>query len=204
MNALKLVALSAVLALAGAAVTTPLVLWWVNAADAEPLPVLGDVPEFELTDADGTPLSREDLDGSVWVASFIFTSCAGPCPHMTQHKAEIHEHWRGDDQVRFVSITVDPDRDTPEVMAGYADLFEADRSIWHFLTGPQDAIHSLAVEGFRLGSLDDPVFHSTRFVLVDGEQRIRGYYDGLDFDALNALARDIGRLRQELGQAAAS
>ncbi len=185
---------------AGSAVVTALIMTAFigvqgSPADAGPLPVLGEAPEFELTDSRNETFTRDNVAGDIWVASFFFTTCQDPCPELTAQKARLHREFSGADGVRFVSISVNPEHDTPEVLAAYAEAYEADTSIWHFLTGPIERIHELAVEGFHLGSMDHPVFHSTRFVLVDPANKVRGYYDGTDNEAMAQLRRDITRLR---------
>jgi protein SCO1/2 len=160
----------------------------------EPLPVLGNVTAFALTNQDEDAFSNEEVKGRVWVADFIFATCSGPCPAMSARMRDLQHRFAGRDDLRFVTITVNPDQDTPEVLRDYAKRFEADTRQWHFLTGSREAIHALAVEGFHLGSVDEPVFHSTSFVLVDGEGRIRGYYDGLKEREVHQLAADLERL----------
>lgn len=157
------------------------------------LPVLGKVPDFALTDTNGETFTANELDNTVWVADFIFTSCAGPCPVMSSKMARLQQQF-DDEDVAFVSVTVDPDRDTPEVLAKYGKEYGADLTQWHFLTGDIDAIHELSVKGFMVGSVDEPVFHSTRFILVDGNRQIRGYYRGAEEADVAELARDIRSL----------
>lgn len=161
------------------------------------LPVLGQVPDFTLVDAMGRVFNAESLDNRIWVADFIFTHCAGPCPVMSTNMAGLQERFRDEDALRFVSVSVDPETDTPEVLAEYGKRYEADAEKWHFLTGPAEDIHRLAVKGFMVGSVDEPLFHSTRFILVDGERRIRGYYHGTSDESVEDLGRDIEALLSE-------
>lgn len=162
------------------------------------LPVLGTVPNFSLIDAGGAQVGLADLRGHVWVVDFIFTNCAGTCPIMTTAMSELQSEItkRGMDNVRLVSISVDPERDTPDVLARFAEGYGADRRRWYFLTGNGEAIQQLANKGFRLsaaigGSEDEPIIHSNRFVLVDRQAAIRGYYDGTDEKAVRKLLRDL-------------
>lgn len=166
-------------------------------AGLDALPVLGQVSDFELTAATGQPFRADRLAGKVWVADFIFTSCAGICPVMTGEMAELHRVFEGEDRVEFVSISVDPETDTPEVLAEYGERYGADPERWHFLTGDIDYIHPLATKIFKIGSLDDPLIHSSRFVLVDGTGAIRGYYIGTDTEDVARLAGDIAELLLE-------
>lgn len=160
----------------------------------EPLPVLGAVTPFDLINQDDVAFTNSDVTGRVWVADFIFATCSGPCPTMTSRMRDLHHRFAGRDDLRFVTITVNPDQDTPEVLRDYARRFDADTRQWHFLTGTSEAIHRLAVDGFHLGSVEEPVFHSTSFVLVDGTGQIRGYYDGLKEREVHQLAADLKRL----------
>ena len=118
------------------------------------LPVYGSVPDFALIDQRGQPVRRGDFDGKVWIASFIFTNCPDECPLMTSEMARLQSNLAHMADLRFVSISVDPDRDTPAVLSQYAERFNADPGRWFFLTGDKRAIYLLAREGFRLGIVD--------------------------------------------------
>lgn len=164
------------------------------------LPVLPGPPAFTLCAQDGRAFDSGQLKGKVWVADFIFTRCAGPCPMMTLRMAHLQESLRAKSDVRFVSITVDPDFDTPEVLCQYAQSFNVNSNQWFFLTGSYESIEKLALEGFKLtvqkqgdmpGGEKNPILHSSHFVLVDQVGRIRGYYDGEVPDRMNALRKDI-------------
>jgi cytochrome oxidase Cu insertion factor (SCO1/SenC/PrrC family) len=102
------------------------------------------------------------------------------------------------DDVRLVSITVDPAHDTPAVLAEYARRFQADARLWHFLTGPEGAIGALSADTFHVNTTANLIEHSTKFVLVDRKARIRGYYESLDASTLDQLIEDIGPLRKEI------
>ena len=133
---------------------------------------LGEVAEFDLVRSTGEPLRRSDLKGRIWVVDFIFTRCAGPCPRMTDQMRTLTRQLSGDD-VRFLSISVDPEYDTPEVLADYARRFEADPERWVFATGDKARIYQLSAESFYLPVEDptdtDQIIHSTRFVVLDPE-----------------------------------
>jgi cytochrome oxidase Cu insertion factor (SCO1/SenC/PrrC family) len=163
----------------------------------QPLPVLGEVGQFTLTERSGATVTHQELRDYIWIADFIFTSCAGPCPMMTAQMADLQEALFNETKVKLVSISVDPDRDTPEVLTDYASKFEADTHRWWFLTGDIAQITTLAVERFKLGSVENPIFHSTKFVLVDGQGRIRGYYDSETDDYASQLIADVHRLQAE-------
>lgn len=172
----------------------------------EPLPVYGQLPGFSLVNRDGRTVRLEDLAGKAWVADFVFTRCPASCPMMSVRLARLEKSLPRDLDVRLVSISVDPVYDTPEVLERYARKFQApDR--WLFLTGEREAVRSLCVEGFKLGlEMDpppgmagpEPILHSTRFVLVDGEGRIRGYYEAFDEASTEKLRDDLLRLATPL------
>lgn len=158
------------------------------------LPELGTIPPFEFTDQTGQRFSSEALAGRIWVADFFFTNCPGPCPRMSNQLKRVQTETQPLPEVRLVSITVDPDRDTPEALAQYARRFQADPQRWFFLTGRKDRISSLMSESFYLGSMGDLQAHSTRFVLVDQEMKIRGFYDSFAAESINQLIEDIRSL----------
>lgn len=167
-------------------------------ARADYLPRLYPTPPFELTDSHGESFGLDRLAGKVWVADLIFTRCSGPCPMMSRHMADLHEAFQNETDVHFVSISVDPEHDTPEVLETYAARFSAaDSDRWHFLTGPIDAVTTLSVDGFKLGYDGEPIFHSTRFVLVDRQGYIRGYFDGTESNDLVRLSKAISDLIDE-------
>ncbi len=170
-------------------------LWLVT--KSEPLPVLGSIPEFNMTDSRGEPFGYNDLQGNIWVADFIFTTCAGPCPVMSSEMAVVHQEFIEDEKIKTVSYTVNPDYDTPEVLADYAERYNANTEQWHFLTAPYEDIQSIIVNGFKMGDMEEIVFHSTRFALVDKEMNIRGYYIGTEIEDIEELKKDIRSLKKE-------
>jgi protein SCO1/2 len=166
---------------------------------AGPLPVLGEIGEFALTDQSGAPFSQASLAGKIYVADFFFTSCSGICPVMTKAMAEVQSEFDDEPRISFVSISVDPATDTPEVLTRYAERYGALPGRWHFLTGDAEAVQRLARERFLLGNGDEIVNHSSRFVLVDEKGWIRGFYFGTETDSVAVLRQDIRRLLTELG-----
>lgn len=163
-----------------------------------PLPVLGQVPEFQLVDQGGNAFDSHVLDGHVWVADFFYTTCTGPCPMMSSHMRSIQTQTAGDmGDVRLVSFTVDPKHDTPAVMAEYAKHFKQDPARWTFLTGDEAKLNDLGLNAFKLNGVDGSMSHSTRFVLVDGERRIRGYYITGEDGFMPKLMHDIRQLERE-------
>jgi protein SCO1/2 len=165
-------------------------------AREQTLPVYGQVPRFTLTSQTGRQFDSSALAGKVWVADFIFTTCPGPCPRMSSQMQSIANEVKQLPNVRFVSFTVDPQHDTPEVLAAYAKNFRADDR-WYFLTGAQPVLQRLDRNVFKLGDVDGSLAHSTRFVLVDQRGRIRGYYETSEADALQPVLAGIRALVRE-------
>ena len=161
------------------------------------LQVYYDVPEFQLTAQDGQPFDSKVLLGKIWVADFIYTTCPGPCPRMTSQMHEVQNAIRNMPDVKLVSFTVDPARDTPPVLAAYAKVHGASAEHWYFLTGPQATLQLLDRDTFKLGNVDATLQHSTRFVLVDRQSRIRGYYDTSESRAIAKVIGDIYELERE-------
>lgn len=162
-----------------------------------PLPVLAQLPDFRLLERSGKTLGLADLKGKVWIADFIFTRCPGPCPRMTSKMASLQRDLQSEDSLRLVSTSVDPEFDTPEVLAKYAAQYHAEEGRWFFLTGDKTAIHHLAKSGFLVGGVDDVTLHTTRFVLIDREGRVRGYYSSSDENELQKLRNDARALLRE-------
>jgi cytochrome oxidase Cu insertion factor (SCO1/SenC/PrrC family) len=114
----------------------------------------GTVPAFQLTNQDGQPFGTEQLNGKIWIVDFIFSTCPGPCPMISSRMADLQKPLEKTD-VRLVSVTVDPEKDTPEVLRGYADKLEAQPGRWDFLTGPKATIYDLSRSGFKLPVSED-------------------------------------------------
>lgn len=174
-------------------------VWILAGCKAAPeLSKLYPVPEFSLTDQTGQAVTLADLKGRVWVADFIFTNCGGTCPVMTDKMRKLQDTLPA--EVRMVSFSVDPERDTPNALAAYAAEHGAARDRWLFLTGDKQALYDICVKGFKLpldeqgGSAIEPVAHSTRFVLIDKQGEIRGYYSGTEDPDLLRLSADAKTL----------
>ena len=163
----------------------------------KPLPVLSHVPQFQLTQQTGQPFDSHSLDGHIWVANFIFTTCDGPCPMMSHQMRGIQNSTHITPELKLVSFTVDPAHDTPPVLARYAAHFKADPERWYFLTGEMARLNDLGLNAFKLNSVDGGLSHSTRFVLVDGHRRIRAYYLSSDDGFPKRLLHDIRQLQSE-------
>ena len=158
------------------------------------LPRLADLPQFSLTDQRGRLFGRDDLRGKVWVANFVFTSCSDACPRLTRQMRTLQDRLDPHGRIGLLSISVDPDRDTPERLRQYGETYGAREDLWHFLTGSPTEIERTVVKGFKIAMAKVPpaqagpqtddelraeaidILHGDRFVLVDSDARIRGYY----------------------------
>lgn len=161
----------------------------------------GTVPAFRLTNQNGQPFGSAELQGKIWIADFIFTSCPGPCPLISSRMAETQKPLEKSD-VHLVSFTVDPENDTPEVLRDYAQRLHAREGRWDFLTGSRDAIYNLTMSGFKLavaasGDTPGQPVHSTKALLVDRRGKIRGYYDITAPDGVTTLLADTNHLLRE-------
>ena len=156
------------------------------------------VPDFSLTTQQGEPLTLSDMKGKIWVADFIFTNCPTICPAMTQEMARLQSEFVAD-PVYFVSFSVDPERDTSNVLSRYATAYGADERRWHFLTGDKTHIYQLAEEGFSLaaGHNGTEILHSTRFALITPDGNVYGHYDSRSKPALLRLRRDVKALLEK-------
>jgi protein SCO1/2 len=168
---------------------------------AEDVPVLGQLPEFSLVDQDQKAFGRESMEGNLWVSAFVFTHCRSTCPRITAHMKGLQSRLSDVPSTHFVSVSVDPRNDTPEVIKAYMTKNELDESNWRFVTGDEEAIRHVVVDGFRVGLGDedsqaagaDDIMHSNSFVLVDDKARVRGYYRANN-DGIGDLERDLRAL----------
>src|SRR2546429_1342200 len=146
-------------------------------------PVIRELPRFELVDARGKPFGSDDLRGHVYVASFFFTRCQSICPALMKDLARLERRYHDDglDSIRLVTISADPEHDTPQVLRTSGDRYGVDPARWILLTGPVDAIRDLAIRGFQVGlgeaqttpgGLVD-VAHTGKLLLVDAQGRLR-------------------------------
>lgn len=178
------------------------------ACGSEPLPDYGAVPPFELTERSGVKVSRDQLLGKVWVADFVFTNCAGPCPRMSTNMKRLQAALPDSDDIQLITLTVDPERDTLDILNEYAKRYGADPKRWLFLTGEKKELYDLIQKGF-LQAVDDGsrtedgqpgpgiITHSTRYTLIDRSGRIRGFYFGTEEDVVEAILPDLNRLLDE-------
>lgn len=174
----------------------------------EPLQHLGALPDFTFTRQDGQSFGRAQLLGRPYVANFIFTHCPTICPVFTAKMARVQKRTEGlGSGLALVSFSVDPKRDTPEVLTAYAARYGADPARWNFLTGDYNQLRTTIVGGFKIamgreGEDEDDIasiFHGSHFVLVDGQGEIRGYYNSEDDDAVERVSRDAERLVRNEG-----
>ncbi|HEY6139835.1 MAG TPA: SCO family protein [Thermoanaerobaculia bacterium] len=159
------------------------------------LPKLFPLPDAKLVNESGQPLQLASLKGKVVVYDFIFTNCAGTCPMMTAAMRRVTAKVDKDAPVRFVSISVDPKRDTPPVLAAYAQRVRNDPR-WTFLTGDWPTIKHLSVDGFKLAT-DDQLLHSAKFAVADKNGVVREYVSSLEDDAVEHVARTVEDLARE-------
>lgn len=161
---------------------------------ASSLPVYAQVSDFTLTNQNSQAVSLSDWRGHVWVADIIFTRCPGPCPRMTRQMKELQTSLPPNSRTRLVTLTTDPEFDTPEILSRYAERFGADPNRWTFLTGSKPQIAAVAVGSLKLAavekkpeereSAEDLFIHSTIFVVVDKRGQLRGVFEtgGEDVD----------------------
>jgi len=174
-----------------------LVINQANESRAE-IPKLWEMPQFQLTERNGQPFGSEDMKGELNVVNFFFTSCKSICPVMNARMNELYQYYADYDFVRFVSISVDPDVDSLAALRAYAESWGVDDDRWVFLRGPIDQVAELIEKGFKLPANDLPGGHSSRFVLVDQNGMIRGYYDSFDDAQLRHLKDDIHEVAKGL------
>jgi protein SCO1 len=158
-----------------------------------PLPVISRVADFTLTNQDGKITTLADFTNHVWVANIIFTSCAGPCPRLTLQMKSLSDNLPKNSRAKLVTLTTDPEHDTPEVLKKYAQRGDADFSRWSFLTGDKKEIIALGSGSLKLPAQPVPLadqknaadlfIHGTLFVVVDKHAQMRGYFetDGADW-----------------------
>jgi protein SCO1/2 len=157
-----------------------------------------NVPEFTLVERSSREVTNKELEGQIWIADFVYTTCGGICPIMTGKMKRLQDKLPA--EIRLVSFSVDPDVDTPAVLREYANKFGADPNRWLFLTGNRESLFTLSRDGFKLavaadnGTELEPITHSSRFVLVDRQGRVRGYYSMDDPSELEHIVSDAKSL----------
>lgn len=157
---------------------------------------------FQFVDQDSAIITRETVDGKIYVADFFFTSCRTICPIMKTQMLRVYDEYKDDTDVIILSHTIDPEYDTVGLLKDFADRLGVSSKSWHFLTGSKDSIYMMAEKSYFVTALEDNsepdgFIHSGAFILVDRKQRIRGIYDGTKSDDVDRLIKDIARLKNE-------
>ncbi len=182
--------------------------------DKQPqLPIIGNdlnhhVAPFSFVNQDGKTISNDDIKGKVCVVEYFFATCRGMCPKMNESMEKVYKAYRGNKNVLILSHTVDPQKDTVQVLKSYSLRYDADPAQWMFLTGDKKQLYDMARYSYMISagddtaglSIDKDFIHDKNFILVDGYGRVRGFYDGLDPIAVNKLIADIGTLLKEKQQ----
>lgn len=161
---------------------------------------------FDFLNQYGESVTLDDVKGKVFIAEYFFTTCRSICPIMNEEMQRVQERYKGNEDVKILSFTVDPEVDDVEAMKVYADEHHAVKGQWQFLTGDKDSLYNLARTSFfvlkpaearNLGDAGSDFIHTNNFVLVDKELRIRGYYDGTNTEEVSTLLDDIEVLLNE-------
>jgi protein SCO1/2 len=213
----KLVLHPAWIVFAGLALAIPVSVLLLRPTAAKQPPILAELPQFSLLDENSARVTRDDLLGRVWIADFVFTSCADACPRLQSKMKSLQDRLLPLAQggnVGLLSVSVDPARDTPERLRQYARIYGQRKGQWRYLTGDEREVERTVVKGFRVamarfpaegadvkaasvaGSADPhleafDIMHGEKLVLVDRLGRIRGYYDADDQDAILRDARSL-------------
>ena len=161
------------------------------------------VPSFQFTNQLGDTTSYRDFSNSIYVTDFFFTTCGGICPIMTKQMLRVYKEYEGESRVKFLSHTVDPETDTPEVLKAYADERGINHAKWHFVTGNVDALYTMARKAYFIDDptspgYDEDFVHTENLALVDHNRHIRGYYNGIDSADVTRLIRDVRILLQDM------
>lgn len=173
--------------------------WVIKKANSSyTISVIKDVPPFLFKTQDGKLFSEKEFRNKITVLDFMFTSCPGPCPIMTNNMIHLYQDYQKVDEVQFVSITVDPNIDSEEILKQYANAHGVNDSRWQFLTSDLEAIKDLKKNGFMLYADELPRGHAVKFVLIDRDGRIRKYYDGTDKASMAVLRKDLNHLVKEI------
>lgn len=161
---------------------------------ADQVPVIAELPAPSLVDQDGQVFDGEAMEGKLWVAAFVFTHCRATCPRLMAQMQKLQGRVSNVRSAQFLSVSVDPQNDTPEVIKAYMDKNGFDETNWRFVTGNEKAVQEFVVDGFKVGygrtQWSTELTHSNSFALVDERRRIRGYYRS-DDDGIAGLESDL-------------
>lgn len=160
------------------------------------------IPDFEFIDQDSNEISQKTFQNKIYIADFFFTTCPTICPIMKTQLFRVYEKFKGNNQVAFLSHTIDPKHDTVAVLKNYANGLGVSSNQWHFVTGNREAIYDIAQNHYMISAKEDEsapggAVHGGSFILIDKEKRIRGYYDGTNEKEVTQLINDIPFLLQE-------
>lgn len=159
------------------------------------------IQDFSFTNQYGEKISQRNTDGKIYVADFFFATCQNICPAMSTQLIRVQEAIKNDPDILILSHTVNPAHDTVEVLLDYAGRYKALKDKWYFLTGNKKDINNLAEKSYLLTAQDDGTaegfVHSEKFMLIDKQRRIRGFYDGTDSLQVDLLIKDIATLKKE-------
>lgn len=184
---------------------------------SEPLPILGEkefiegvdkdtvyhtIPFWSFENQEGKMVGTTDYQGEIYIADFFFSHCPSICPKMLENMKYIQEELK-DLNINIVSYTVDPKNDNVERLKWYAENNEINTDNWNFVTGIQQDIYELGVNGYLVPNQEDALapggfLHSEKFILIDKKSRIRGFYDGTELEQVNQLIKDVKTLSKEV------
>ena len=171
-----------------------LVAFGCSKKSADDVPVIAELPEFSLVDQDEQVFNAESMEGGLWITAFVFTHCRATCPRLTAQMKKLQGRLSDVPSAHFLSVSVDPRNDTPEVIKAYMTKNGLEEANWRFVTGSERAIQHFVVDGFKVGygrtRWAPELTHSNSFALVDDRGRIRGYYSS-DDDGIAELERDL-------------
>ena len=152
-----------------------------------------EIPEFEFIERDGSRFGKKNMLGKVNIVNFFFTNCQGPCPFMNSKVAELYKKYATTDKVQFVSISVDPERDSLSVLRAYAHSYGVNDKRWVFLRGALSEVHELSEKGFLLAG-ELPNLHSIKLILIDATGIVRGYYSSYSDESLKLMTTHVKEL----------
>ena len=176
-----------------------IIIKWNSHTSIKPPPILGEIPEFHfINSVNDQPFGLEQLRGKINVIDFIFTRCNGPCPIMSKKLSRLYHEFSDNNLVQFISISIDPKNDSSEVLQRYAKEYGVNDTRWYFLRGEMSDIIEFSKTGLKLAADGLPTMHSTSFVLIDDNLRIRGYYDSQDDSRIELLETTLSLLAQDM------
>ena len=161
------------------------------------IPIISEVRPFQLTDETGKTYTDEKLEGKVTVLDFFFTQCTGLCPRLSKEMTLLQKRFARLEDFQLVSVSVDPNNDTPEKIAEFVKTNGIDTRNWNLLTGAKSTVRQLMVEDLKLPMVEDPRLHADRLVLVDRNLKVRGSYSLSNSSDIERLPRDVRRLIKE-------